>query len=71
MRAVDGQQLLRCRDHGFRIGLFAQNRFGQRSGTVAQSFALAGQPAVETGVHTVKVFEQFTIEQRQRGGLVG
>ena len=67
MGAVDGQQLLRRRDHRFGLGLVAQQRLGEAARPVAQPLALAGQPGVEARVDPVEILEQFAIEQRQRG----
>jgi hypothetical protein len=71
MGAVDRQQLLGSGNHRLRFGFLAQQHLGERPGTVAQSFALAGQPCVKAGVDPVQILQQVAIQQRQRGGSGG
>ena len=71
MRAIDLQQALRRRDRRLRLDLLAQQRFGDRAGTVAQPLALGGQPGVEGGIDAVQILQQIAVQQRQRGRLVG
>ena len=68
MRAVDLQQPPRRRNDSAGVSLLAQQRLGHAAGTVAQAFPLRGQPHVERGIDPVQIFEQFAVQQRQRGG---
>ena len=71
MRAIDLQQALRRRDRRLRLDLLAQQRLGHGAGTIAQPFALGGQPGVEGGIDAVQILQQVAIQQRQRRRLVG
>ena len=71
VRPVDLQQALRRRDRRLRLHLLAQQRLGHGAGTVAQPFALGGQPGVEGRIDAVQVLQQVAVQQRQRRRLVG
>ena len=70
MRAVDLQQALGGGDRQFRLTLRAQQQFAERAATIAQAFALGGEPEIERRIQAVEVLQQVAFEQRERAGAV-